>query len=81
MDPLAEHSDTRTFALDARLTAHNDVMMRVAAALVRTADAGDAAQEASLFAWRSGDAPRGAEAFRSWLLRMTAHVCHDWLRV
>jgi RNA polymerase sigma-70 factor (ECF subfamily) len=66
--------------LDAQLTAHKGVMVSVAAALVGAADAADAAQEASLRAWRSWEALRDAEAIRSWLLRITVNVCHDWLR-
>jgi RNA polymerase sigma-70 factor (ECF subfamily) len=55
-------------------------MTCVAAALVGPADADDAAQEASLRAWRSWDELRDAGAIRSWLLRITVNVCHDWLR-
>ncbi|HEY1388287.1 MAG TPA: sigma factor, partial [Ktedonobacterales bacterium] len=67
-------------ALDAQLEAHKGVMICVAAALVGPADAEDAAQEASLRAWRSWGELRDAEAIRSWLLRITVNVCHDWLR-
>jgi RNA polymerase sigma-70 factor (ECF subfamily) len=73
--PGGEHAD-----LDAQLAAHKDVMVRVAAALVGPADAEDAAQEASVRAWRSWDELRDREAVRSWLLRITVNVCHDWLR-
>src|SRR5262249_54869501 len=66
--------------LDAQLAAHKGVMICVAAALVGPADAEDAAQEASLRAWRSWDNLRDATATRSWLLRITVNVCHDWLR-
>jgi RNA polymerase sigma-70 factor, ECF subfamily len=66
--------------LDAQLAAHKDVMVRVAAALVGPVDAEDAAQEASVRAWRSWDELRDREAVRSWLLRITVNVCHDWLR-
>jgi RNA polymerase sigma-70 factor (ECF subfamily) len=66
--------------LDAQLAAHKDVMICVAAALVGPADAEDAAQEASLRAWRSWGELRDEEAIRSWLLRITVNVCHDWLR-
>src|SRR5262245_29000326 len=66
--------------LDAQLAAHKGVMICVAAALVGPADAEDAAQEASLRAWRSWGELRDAEAIRSWLLRITVNVCHDWLR-
>jgi RNA polymerase sigma-70 factor, ECF subfamily len=67
-------------ALDAQLEAHKGVMICVAAALVGPADAEDAAQEASLRAWRSWGELRDAEAIRSWLLRITVNICHDWLR-
>jgi RNA polymerase sigma-70 factor, ECF subfamily len=66
--------------LDAQLVAHKGVMVCVAAALVGPADAEDAAQEASLRAWRSWGELRDTEAIRSWLLRITVNVCHDWLR-
>jgi RNA polymerase sigma-70 factor (ECF subfamily) len=33
-----------------------------------------------LRAWRSWSGLRDAEVVRSWLLRITANVCHDWLR-
>jgi RNA polymerase sigma-70 factor (ECF subfamily) len=66
--------------LDAQLAAHKGVMICVAAALVGPADAEDAAQEASLRAWQAWGELRDAEAIRSWLLRITVNVCHDWLR-
>lgn len=73
--PGGEHAD-----LDAQLAAHKDVMICIAAALVGPADAEDAAQEAAMHAWRSWDELRDREAVRSWLLRITVNVCHDWLR-
>jgi RNA polymerase sigma-70 factor, ECF subfamily len=66
--------------LDAQLAAHKGVMICVAAALVGSADAEDAAQEASVRAWRSWGELRDAESIRSWLLRITVNICHDWLR-
>jgi RNA polymerase sigma-70 factor (ECF subfamily) len=66
--------------LAAQLAAHKGVMICVAAALVGPADAEDAAQEASLRAWRSWSDMRDAQAIRSWLLRITVNICHDWLR-
>jgi RNA polymerase sigma-70 factor (ECF subfamily) len=72
--------DAQLADLDTQLAAHKGVMVCVAAALVGPADAEDAAQEASLRAWRSWDALRDAGAIRSWLLRITVNVCHDWLR-
>src|SRR5262249_37180176 len=65
--------------LDTQLAAHKGVMIRVAAALMGPADAEDAAQEASLRAWRSWSDVRDAQAIRSWLLRITVNICHDWL--
>jgi RNA polymerase sigma-70 factor, ECF subfamily len=76
--PGGEHDERAD--LDAQLVAHKGVMICVAAALVGPADAEDAAQEASLRAWRSWGELRDAEAIRSWLLRITVNVCHDWLR-
>jgi RNA polymerase sigma factor (sigma-70 family) len=55
-------------------------MICVAAALVGPSDAEDAAQEASLRAWRAWDDLRDPDAIRPWLLRITVNVCHDWLR-
>lgn len=54
--------------------------LRVAAALVGSADAEDAAQEAMLRAWRSWDDLRDGAAARAWLLRITVNVCHSWRR-
>ena len=39
----------------------------------------DASQEAFFSAWRNLGAFRGA-GFKTWLLRITANVCHDELR-
>jgi RNA polymerase sigma factor (sigma-70 family) len=72
---LSAHRDLATL-----LAAHKGTMVSVAAALVGLADAEDAAQEASLRAWQSWGALRDPEAIRSWLLRITVNVCHDWLR-
>jgi RNA polymerase sigma-70 factor (ECF subfamily) len=66
--------------LAGQLAAHKGVMICVAAALVGPADAEDAAQEASLRAWRSWSDVRDAQAIRSWLLRITVNICRDWLR-
>src|SRR6185436_6617048 len=79
--PGGEHDEHDERAdLDAQLAALKGVMICVAAALVGPADAEDAAQEASVRAWRSWDELRDREAVRSWLLRITVNVCHDWLR-
>ena len=58
--PDGEHDERAD--LDAQLAAHKGVMICVAAALVGPADAEDAAQEASLRAWRSWDELRDREA-------------------
>ncbi|HEX9037686.1 MAG TPA: sigma-70 family RNA polymerase sigma factor [Ktedonobacterales bacterium] len=55
-------------------------MTRIAAALVGTADAEDAAQEAILRAWRAWPALRERDAARAWLNTITVNVCRDWLR-
>jgi RNA polymerase sigma-70 factor (ECF subfamily) len=72
--------DDKLADLDTLLAAHKGVMVCVAAALVGPADAEDAVQEASLRAWRAWAELRDSEAIRSWLLRITLNVCHDWLR-
>ncbi len=55
-------------------------VLRVAAALVGSAQAEDAAQEAMLRAWRSWAELRDATAARPWLLRITVNVCRSWQR-
>src|SRR5215469_13662413 len=57
---------------------HTPAMARVAAALIGLADAEDAAQEALMRAWNSWSALREEGAVRSWLLRITVNVCHNW---
>jgi len=64
----------------ALLPNHADAMLRVAAALVGTADAEDAAQEAILRAWQAWPTLREQGAIRAWLLRITVNVCRDWRR-
>ncbi len=59
---------------------HLPVMLRTAAALVGTADAEDAAQEAILRAWQAWESLRNPAVLRSWLLRITINVCRDWQR-
>lgn len=59
---------------------HLPAMLRAAAALVGTADAEDAAQEAILRAWQAWDSLRNPALARAWLLRITVHVCLDWQR-
>ena len=55
-------------------------MIYVALALIGSAEAEDAAQEALLRAWRAAPTLRDGETVRPWLLRITANVCHDWRR-
>lgn len=62
------------------MPAHLPAMLRAAAALVGSADAEDAAQEAILRAWQAWDSLRNPALVRSWLLRITVHVCLDWRR-
>ena len=57
---------------------HTQAMSRVAAALIGLADAEDAAQEALMRAWNGWAALREEGAVRSWLLRITVNVCHNW---
>jgi RNA polymerase sigma-70 factor (ECF subfamily) len=57
---------------------HTQAMARVAAALIGLADAEDAAQEALMRAWNNWTALREEGAVRSWLLRITVNVCHNW---
>ncbi len=56
------------------------VVLRVAATLVGTADAEDAAQEAILRAWKAWPELRDVEAVQSWLLQITVNVCRSWQR-
>lgn len=55
-------------------------VLRVAASLVGSAQAEDAAQEAMLLAWRSWAELRDVASARAWLLRITVNVCRSWLR-
>lgn len=57
---------------------HTAAMARAAAALVGTADADDATQEALLRAWRHWPSLREADAAHAWLLRITVNVCRNW---
>jgi RNA polymerase sigma-70 factor (ECF subfamily) len=59
---------------------HLPAMLHAAAALVGSADAEDAAQEATLRAWQAWDTLRNPALVRAWLLRITVHVCLDWRR-
>lgn len=62
------------------VTPHLPAMLRTAAALIGAGDAEDATQEAILRAWQSWHTLRDGAALRSWLLRITAHICQDWRR-
>ncbi|HKV84970.1 MAG TPA: RNA polymerase sigma factor [Ktedonobacterales bacterium] len=62
------------------VTPHLPAMLRTAAALIGAGDAEDATQEAILRAWQSWHTLRDGAALRSWLLRITAHICQDWQR-
>lgn len=55
-------------------------VLRVAAALVGLADAEDAAQEAIMRGWQARHTLRETASLRSWLIRITYNVCHDWHR-
>ncbi len=74
-------SDMRDYDLfTALLPEHIEALVRMAAALVGTADAEDAVQEAITRAWQAWPTLREPVALRAWLLRITANVCRDWLR-
>jgi RNA polymerase sigma-70 factor (ECF subfamily) len=62
------------------VTPHLTAMLRVARAMVGTDDAEDAAQEAVTRAWQRRAELRDPAAARSWLLRITVNVCHNWRR-
>lgn len=64
----------------ARVAPHVPVVQRVAAALVGTADAEDAVQEAVIRAWQAEPSLHGIAAVRPWLVRITINVCRDWHR-
>ncbi|MGO8948329.1 MAG: RNA polymerase sigma factor [Ktedonobacterales bacterium] len=74
--PVSE--GTTSFA--AIVPQHASAMLRVAAALVGTAEAEDAVQEASMRAWQSWSSLRSLEAVRPWLLQITVNVCRGWRR-
>jgi len=59
---------------------HTPAMLRVAAALVGSADAEDATQEAIMRAWQSWASLRDPQATRPWLLSITVNVCRQWRR-
>ncbi len=59
---------------------HVPVLIRAASALVGSADAEDAAQEALLRAWHAWPELHDLSAVRRWLLRIVSNVCLDWQR-
>lgn len=79
-DDRDDRDSARAGDFAALITPHLTAMLRVARALVGTADAEDAAQEAVTRAWRHRADLRDVEAMRGWLLRITANVCHNWRR-
>jgi RNA polymerase sigma-70 factor, ECF subfamily len=70
--------DPSSFAV--HVLQHTNAMLCVAAALVGSADAEDAAQEALVRAWRAWDTLRDVDSIRPWLLRITVNVCRQWRR-
>lgn len=60
------------------VTPHTAAMARVAAALVDSPDAEDAAQEALMRAWRAWPGLRDPDSTRAWLMRITVNVCRSW---
>lgn len=59
---------------------HLAAMLRVARAMVGTAEAEDIAQEAVTRAWQSFATLREPGAAPAWLLRITINLCHNWRR-
>lgn len=55
-------------------------MLHLAIALIGSADAEDAVQEALSRAWLAASRVREGPTVRAWLLTITANVCRDWLR-
>ena len=76
----SDGSANATADFAALMPAHLPAMLHAAAALVGSADAEDAAQEAILRAWQAWDTLRNPALVRAWLLRITVHVCLDWQR-
>lgn len=73
------HPRERQLFLDA-IERHAAAMMRVAATLLGTDEAEDAAQEALVRAWRAWSTLRNPDTARAWLLRITVNVCREWRR-
>lgn len=59
---------------------HTAAMRRAARALVGTADAEDAAQEAILRAWQAWNTLEDVSKLRPWLLKITVNICLQWRR-
>lgn len=59
---------------------HTAAMRRAARALVGTADADDAAQEAILRAWQAWSTLEDVSRVRPWLLKITVNICLQWRR-
>jgi RNA polymerase sigma factor (sigma-70 family) len=74
------HDETEAADFAALVPPHTPIMLRVAAAIVGSVDAEDAAQEAVIRAWRFWPSLRDKQAVRSWLLSITVNVCHQWQR-
>lgn len=74
------HGDGDLAQFSALLDGSAATMTRIAAALIGTADAEDAAQEAILRAWRAWPALRERASAHAWLASITVNVCRDWLR-
>jgi len=74
----AAGSDAAQF--NALVAQHAEKLLAVAAAIVGSADAEDAAQEAIVRAWQAWPTLRDRDAFGAWLLRITGNVGRDWLR-
>ncbi len=71
-------ADSKSFATLA--PQHTAAMRHAARALVGTADADDAAQEAILRAWQAWPTLVDESRARSWLLKITVNVCLQWRR-
>src|SRR5271165_4088877 len=55
-------------------------MLRVATALVGSADAEDAVQEAIVRAWQAWPSLRNQQAALPWMVQITVNVCRQWRR-
>ena len=75
---MANQPESERYA--AAVQPYLSAVLRVAAAIVGTADAEDAAQEALLRGWQAWQTLRHEVALRAWLLRITVNLCLDWQR-